>query len=469
MKKTKSKQLGVAILYAIGISAIFLVFLSWISRYLMNSLTESAQEFKKSGLAVNIARSGAEEAYFWFSRQESQPVSFSNMKNLYASIDPKIISYPDASFYPRYALDPNSRDTDNEKIGLVKDVLIDKSNNLYGHFEVKRQLKCNYYNSLSPTCYNYNPVTNGYTSVTMTAATEGQNNSVFAVHDITHLKKPAEKGSGQIWRIVSTGYLYVRKDFRETERVFDVKYNEKPNVLLDNASISVDIQRISVNNIGGAVIITNGTNVTVASDGSINGAKQPAIIYTNSSSVPSTATQNYIQGSPKVQNSNILLTPDGLFNTSEFDLKGMADQSVDRVEDLSRDAKTGSLGSMSIIYINGHATFSKEYPLKGGGLLYVKGNLTIPDGANSYYSGIIYVAGLGPTSLGNGNVKVAGLNLLSGSVIVADPTSKVTLDAGYDKAQVEYSEGIIDTIKKRLAKYRINNLSYKIIGKKESL
>jgi len=457
MKKIKFRQKGVAMLYAIGISAIFLVFLAWIARYLVNTLTESSQEFKKSGLAVNIARSGAEEAYFWFSRQDSQPVNFNNLKSLYSSIDAKIISYPDASFYPRYDDDPNSRDTENEKIGLVKDVLIDESNGLYGHYEVKRQLKCNYYNASSTTCYNFNPTTSQYQSVTMTSTLAQQNNDPYAVHDITHLKKPTEVGSGEIWRIVSTGYLYIRKDFRATNGIFTIPYNQKPNILLDNASMSVDIQRISVNNIDGAITITRGSNVNVTSSGNVNGVKKAAIIYTNSAYAPSSSTQTYVQGSPKIQNSSgLLIKPENIFTTNEFDLKGMADQSVDRIEDLSRDAQTGNLGSMSIIYINGNATFSKAYPLKGGGLLFVNGSLTIPDGSNSYFSGIIYV---------KGSLTLQGLNLLSGAVIVEGDTNSVSVSAGYDKAQIEYSEGIIDTVKKRLAKYRINNLSYKIMGK----
>jgi hypothetical protein len=103
----------------------------------------------------------------------------------------------------------------------------------------------------------------------------------------------------------------------------------------------------------------------------------------------------------------------------------------------------------SITFLEGDFTFTNARPLTGGGLLYVTGNLTLNDNANSLFSGVIFV---------NGRLTIGKDNSLSGAVLARN----VTCAPSAGQAVFEYNSSLVTTVRQRLALYRENNLTYQI-------
>ena len=64
----------------------------------------------------------------------------------------------------------------------------------------------------------------------------------------------------------------------------------------------------------------------------------------------------------------------------------------------------------------------------------------------------------------NGNVTIGGGNIVSGTIIVASSGKTISVDGSNDKAEVEYSANIINMITQRLARYRMNKESVRIVA-----
>lgn len=142
-----------------------------------------------------------------------------------------------------------------------------------------------------------------------------------------------------------------------------------------------------------------------------------------------------------------------IFGLTSEELKGLADQKVSNIADLKRSEDSYKrLPQMAIIYIDGNATFTSNInqTLKGGGILYVNGNLTLEQDS-TLFSGIVYV---------KGNLLMKGENSITGTTIVTG-TADIRPSSG--KAIVEHSEGILKVITNRLANYRLNVNSFKIL------
>ena len=90
-----------------------------------------------------------------------------------------------------------------------------------------------------------------------------------------------------------------------------------------------------------------------------------------------------------------------VFNVTQNELESLAKIRVPDVPSLPP-----TLPGMSLIVIQGDATFTIARPLVGSGILAVFGNLTVP--AGSYWNGVIYTTG---------NYSQSGPSLISGAVV----------------------------------------------------
>jgi hypothetical protein len=483
IKKNLNK--GFALVYALFMVLIFSLLISTMTKSLMNSIKDSKSEFRKSGQAGGIAKAGLEQAFFWFVKQNSDNVDNGTQKSLYGTttkefFDPdtntysgtsvardKFFLYPDSGFFPTYDIDPNKRDTDDEKLGMIQDIEIDKSTKLFGTFVVKRQVK------------NNDPNTTGGSF---------NNNVADSVHDVSILRSVSSSNpKGKIWRLNSTGYLYIRNNYDKlTDNSYACTYDNRRrtitntgvvtytsdstcnNSYLSESKASVDIQRISLNsNSYGAVLIQNPTKVTVGTGTSIKGGSRPGVIH-KASSLPSNNTRitgagdtvgSIVTGFKKDLSLNISTA--NLLSLEETELKGLADQNETSLSQLKRGDKK-SLGSYQIICITPknityndstyEVVFDQNNPLKGSGIMFIDGDVKITNDSSSLFSGILYV---------KGSLRIEANNEITGAVVLGNTNSKLDLVGTGGSAVIEYSPQVMSNISKRMAKYRKNSLSFK--------
>ncbi len=357
---------------------------------------------RQFGQADNIARAGLIDAVSWFKRQAVQPVR--------SSVDPVAYPYVDAAFYPR----TSTSDTIDESIGLVKEYPLGESSFLWGRYEVRRQK-----NTAT------NPV------------------DVHAVHDITENRVSGfSNGSGLAWSIESFGFVYQRKNS-------SVAYNVAPNQIVARSRAAVEIRRLALNMpANAAAIVTNRTLVTVNSNGKITGNNDVGLGYYTGGSGPTISGSGaQVVGTPQKTDidgaTNGAITPQIIFGVTKTELKLMSDTIVNSVSGLPSEYP-----AMSVVYISSAATFDVSRPLRGGGILYVDGNLTLSAGGNTLFGGLIYVAG---------NLTINGPALISGAVVAE---GSLTLNGAGDVAQVEFDNSILNSVRQQVAQYRENKSTY---------
>lgn len=441
MRRNKAKK-GVALVLTMALSATLLFFMALLISSVIKSQKESARQYAKMGQARNAAEAGIQDFVFWLNRQSG---GVSN-PGLCTDPDPNlshllnVAPCPNAIFKPLQAVSPeNKGDTDDATIGIVRDLELDPTSHLHGHYEVWK--------------YDYTKA-------------ENSDWNKFAVKDISHLKKVdssnpnAALGLGYSWEVVSQGYLYRRGDLTEDPitGIFTKKYNESPNQVIDSFNIGAVAQRLKINtplstltiNAGGSLTVTN--NKERVNISSIDTSIIPKSITYKSGALPSVS--NIVSAGSTLLNSSLDMSEPYIFGVTSEELKGLADQKVTSILDLKRSNDMYKrLPQMAIIYIDGNATFTSNInqTLKGGGILYVNGNLTLEQDS-TLYSGLVYV---------KGNLVMKGENSLTGATIVSG-TVNITPASG--KSILEYSSEILKNVRNRLANYRINTLSFKVLN-----
>jgi hypothetical protein len=101
----------------------------------------------------------------------------------------------------------------------------------------------------------------------------------------------------------------------------------------------------------------------------------------------------------------------------------------------------------SLVVLEGDAmsiAFDATRPLRGSGIVVVRGDVTLSPGSTSYYSGLLYV---------EGNLTMDAPASIRGAVIV---TGSVTVQGVGDFADITYDDKIIEELRKTLANYRIS-------------
>lgn len=377
-------------------------------QFLMVSNQSTAMQAHQVTQAQNVARAGLTEAVSWFRRQTTQPVrSFS---------DPIKYPYPDAAFYPRVSTNAATSDTQDETIGLVKEFQLSEVNSLWARYEVKRQ----------KTAGNPDP---------------------SAVHDVTAKRiETAQAGEGLAWYLESAGYVYQKKS--------GAAYNVLPNVVVGKARVATEIRRLALTlPINAAAIVNARNTVNVLANGKLIGGANIGLGYYTGSSGPTisgsgaqvtgtTAAKYDIDGSSAGTLSTITI-----FGVTQNELKLMADITVQNLSDLQSDYP-----SLAVVYINSDAIFNNSRELRGGGILFVNGNLTVGAGSNALFSGFIYVTG---------NATINGDCLISGGIAVQ---GNLTLQGSGGVAEVDFDDSILNSVRQQVAQYRENKAMYYVFS-----
>lgn len=369
--------------------------------------------------ADNVARAGLTDAVAWFRRQATQPV-----RNLGSP-------YPDAAFAPVNSGDPSNTDTIDSTIGLVKEYDLGESNSLWARYEVRRQ------------------ATNNVASPS--------DNDPHAVHDITLLRLQGStatlNGGGLAWYIESVGYVYRLRDS-------SVAYNVAPNEIVGRSRVATEIRRVALNRAeaNAAVVITSRGSGTINTNCRVVGGSSAfGVAYCGGSGgtwgnatspvrTSGTTAWNYNISSGAF---NTSLDIQSLFGVTAYELKLMADYSVSSIAQLPSDYPSAAL-----VFVDGASTFDDSRPLRGGGILFVNGNLTLSAlSLNSHiFSGLIYV---------NGNCTINGPATISGTLWV---TGTLTMNGTSDVAEVLFDGDILTAVQQQVGQYRENKSAYHVFS-----
>ncbi|MEZ5990021.1 MAG: hypothetical protein R3F30_13010 [Planctomycetota bacterium] len=340
---------------------------------------------RTQGQARHFAEAGLVDALDWFRRQTSQPVAtFAPKKDELAT--------------------PPILDTDDPSIGLVRDFGIDRG--IWGRYEVRR-----YVPNVSP------------------AEPE--------VRDITAMRQAS--GTGAVWRLVSRAFIYERRD---TATAFDVA----PNKILASDVLETEIRRLTlVPPAQAAICSPTGSKIYLYTGAMVRGGTAAGLAYINGSGAPvySGGKAAGVPAETQIASTNWFDDCQSVFGVDEDTLRSMADYQITYASEVPNPIPTNS-----IVFSDGSLYMSTTYPLKGTGILYVKGDVYVPYNTTSYFNGVIYATG---------NVYLYGPVAVNGTVI---GKGYVYLSSLGDLSEVVYDDGVINSLMIAIGQYRFSSATY---------
>lgn len=287
--------------------------------------------FRAQGQALDLARAGVVDAYAWFRRQATQPVT---------------------NFAPRLdlAATPPVNDTDDPALGLVREFQI--SPGYWGRYEVRRFVDRDGNGRADPG--------------------EG-------VSDATAARGLA--GAGTIWHIESHGYVYRQVDPA-------VLWNLPPNERIAGAFVATEVRRLSLVPPGAAAICcSRGDRVTVGARGRVDGTTSAGAVFPTTTGSPTVTGQ--LSGSPTSGGvPGYSAGIPAVFGVTSDELKSVANLRMPGTQRLPNPFPENG-----IVFVEGNLTVNAAGTLRGTGILVVDGNLTIAANSNTYFTGLIYVTG----------------------------------------------------------------------------
>ena len=361
---------GMAMVWAM-LAMTMMVSTIMVSIFLMQiTSTVIDNQMQYSGQTPSVAKAGLFDALAWFRRQTSQPVT---------------------AFTPQrdMAVTPIVNDSDDVSIGIVREIDVDQSSNIYGRYEV-----------ISST-----------------------------VTDIS-----LQRGflaNGTIWNIESIGYMY--------RRLAPTKaYNVWPNQVLAHNVMAVDIRRVSMVLPGQAAVCAGDPAQTVFGNNSkIIGGVKYACVYPPGTA-PNVLPGATVTGTPTAMSQLLPYNDEcvDVFGMTEDELRSIADYCVSDVDDIPMP-----IPNYKIVFYEGNAAFNSTKPLKGTGIFYITGNMTIAAGSGSSYNGIVYCCGQYQQNSG----------VINGSLIAKN---KANIQGTGDTTDINYDAVVLAQVRTYTGQYR---------------
>ncbi|MGV3522836.1 MAG: hypothetical protein ACO1RX_01350 [Candidatus Sericytochromatia bacterium] len=425
-------------------ASLLVIFAGVSAAVVRGSNRDNQEEFRRRAQAANIARAGIQDATGWFKKKSASSGAVANPAPY-----PDTKPCADAAFAPAYHEDPKLRETEDADVGLVKDIILDPSRNLYGRYTIRKQ-----------------PCTVGTGDVLPNEAEFDR----LAAHDVTEERGKGVRGEGLMWSMVSEGVIYQRNDRqRNADGVFVKGPDDAPNKLLDSTQVSVEISRLSLRKPQAPITIVDpylGDKSASSFNNrcEVRGREARAVLIyegTNRGSGTGTVPSNKPtcqfedctgdrQNIDQRESTEVdPMTVQEIFGVTQNELRSISDFIHTGIDDLKRahlDKTAGRMKlPMALYYIENSITVTTSTPLTGSGILFVNGDLTAQADAFAF-SGLVYVTG---TLTMNDNSDVAGAAVASR--VVCSPSQK----AGF-----EYNIGILETVRDKLALYRENTVTF---------
>ena len=378
-------------------------------------------EFSATGHAREVARAGLTDAYAWFRRQEVQPVySFAPQLDLSAT--------------------PQINQTEDPSVGIVRTFEI--SPGFWGRYEVLHpQGEESWIDTNGDGIFD--PVDDTYTDLNG----NGQWDAATGTRDVSNARDVL--GFGANWILHSRGTVYRVRD--ET-----IPVDQLPNERVASATLETEIRRLAyAPPAQAAVCCTGGDDIIFGNNSRIRGGTDDLGVVNYAA-----ASFSQLSGVPVVSGAEVYGDMTGvpdyhgevtdIFGVSHDQLRGMSDIATsDPINGLPE-----RMPDSAMVYIEGNPHFTVDRPLRGSGILIVKGDLYIETGSNSFYQGMIFV---------EGSIYINGPSYFRGQLIATDAVH-VYGSAG-DFSEVEYDERMSTLIMRKLGQYRFAKAPYKPLPK----
>ncbi|MBI4833202.1 MAG: hypothetical protein HY811_00050 [Planctomycetes bacterium] len=379
MNKNNKSQKGTILVWTMFTMMILVGAITAGMQVLMSTMMTLESHMEYYGQTTAIARAGILDTLSWFRRQTGQPV---------------------IAFAPQRDMDhiPVINDTDDADVGLVRELEVAQSRNLYGRYVVSKTV----------------------------------------VADIS-----TQRGlsNGTLWYIESQGIVYVKDDP-------DLEYNVWPNHVVGSVKLATEVRRVSMVLPGQAALCAGDPGQTVIGNKcKIQGGTKFGVIYPPGMGAPNINPGATVTGTLGATST---VTPYNtstvsVFGMTEAELKSIADYNVDSVDDLP-----DPIPDYKIVFFEGNATFNSDHPLKGTGIFYITGTLTIAANSGSAYNGIIYC---------KGHYHQHAPSIINGSVVTLD---QVNIESTGDISEIDYDANVISQIATYTGQYRLAKGIYEV-------
>lgn len=407
--RTRRDQRGIALIWALFAAMVIAgVIVSGTNSFLSIQQLGTA-EFRADAQARGVAEAGLVDAYAWFRRQASQPVStFAPVRNLAAI--------------------PPINETDDATIGLVRDYEILPS--LWGRYEVRKtRVAETWTDGNANGLYDYGEA---YTDTN----TSSRRDPAAETRDVSAERGLA--GSGVVWRIESVGTVFRRPDGLQALGV-------GPNQRIAMVRLAAEIRRLAiVPPAQAAVCARTRSTVSIGNRARLTGGLKGGVIGPTGSGTPSISGE--VTGTP---GSGTVPLPYNdtvaqMFGVSLTELKAMADGSYTNAANFP-----SPIGDYTLRIMEGNIAFNAARPLRGTGVVVVIGNCSLDASSNSFFNGVLYV---------QGNLQIRAPVYLRGTVVV---TGAVDIaGTGGDYSEVIYDGGMITLVLKTMGQYRFSTSPY---------
>lgn len=244
-------------------------------------------------------------------------------------------------------------------------------------------------------------------------------------------------GAGSVWRIESRGIVYRMVDA-------NVAPGDDPNRILGQSTLATEVKRLAISPPASAAICAPKANdVTLGNRCRIR-AESLAVAFESPGNVHVDPGAEIL--APTVHAS----VPDygddvaSVFGVDWAELKSMADASTTAEKGVPEQ-----IADYTLVTLEGNVVYGPGLPLRGKGILAVKGSLTIESDSNSFFSGLIYV---------DGDVTMRAPAYLRGTVIA---TGEVLVEGtGVDFIEIEHDSEVISDLLTVMGQYLVTRAVY---------
>ena len=366
----------------------------------------SQAEFAAGGQAHAVAEAGVIDSFAWLRRQSTQPVTV---------------------FAPQLDLtaEPEINETEDPSVGLVRTFEI--APGLWARYSVVRGEPPEPF-----TDANANGVFDPGEAFDDTNG-DGRRTPGTGTRDVS-----SERGlpaAGTVWLVESLGRIYRRSNN-------GLPLGVGVNVQIASARMATEVRRMTIIPPAAAAVCNRrGDDVVVGARGRIRGGT--AIAY-----APSTGAPDIAAGVVPGNTAAIPSYADDVEDVFGVDwplLRSMADIST-------TDPAHGvpvPIPDFALVVVTGDVAFTAARPLRGTGIVIVKGNCSLESGSNSFFNGVLYV---------DGHLTARAPTYLRGTVIVTGASD--IRGSGGDYCEIEHDATTLGLLQVKMGQYRYTKSRY---------
>jgi hypothetical protein len=423
---TRARQHGVVLIWtAASLMLVAGIVLASVDR--MRAVDRLADvEFNAQGQARQIALAGLTDAKAWLRRCTAQPVtSFTPQRDPAAPPPPYLLPAGASGTTPA---DPTIvNETEQPEVGLVRTFEI--APGLWGRYSVIR--------GSGPEPFEDANGNGRHDPGEAFTDSNGDGHWTGGVWTRDVTTERGLSGAGGVWLLIARGQVFRRADVQKD-------LGEGRNRQLAEAVMATEVRRLTLAVPAEAALIsTEGRHVQ--STGRVQIRGDTVVAYPIGTGSP-------VLGSTERTGINAPLAATD-FHVGIEDVFGVTLAELQSMADISTSDPVGGLPDTlprsSLVVITGDVTFDHDRPLRGSGIVVVKGNVTLEAGSNSFFEGFLYV---------DGDLYARSPCYLRGSILVTGTTD--FRGTGGDYCEIEHDPDILGSLLGQMGQYRQSKAPY---------